>query len=95
MTPPEIEAIRDPKTKPDTPGWTTRVVSNKFPALKIEGDIDKRGIGMFDMSNGIGAHEVIVENPDHNKDMADLTQDEIAKVISKYKSKPMPPSIRH
>ncbi len=87
MTPPEIEAIRDIKTRPDTPGWTVRVVSNKFPALKIEGEIDKRGIGMFDMSNGIGAHEVIVENTDHNKDLADLTQDEISAVISKYKSR--------
>ena len=87
MTPPEIEVIRDPKTKPDTPGWTVRVVSNKFPALKIEGELDKRGIGMFDMSNGIGAHEVIVENTDHNKDLADLTQDEIRNVISKYKSR--------
>ena len=87
MTPPEIEVIRDPKTKPDTPGWTVRVVSNKFPALKIEGELNKRGIGMFDMSNGIGAHEVIVENTDHNKDLADLTQDEIRKVILKYKSR--------
>lgn len=87
MTPPEIEAIRNPKTKQDTSGWTVRVVSNKFPALKIEGDLDKRGIGMFDMSNGIGAHEVIIENPDHNKDLADLTQDEITSVISKYKSR--------
>jgi len=87
MTPPEIEAIRDPKTKPDTPGWTVRVVSNKFPALKIEGNLDKRGIGMFDMSNGIGAHEVIIENTDHNKDLAGLTQDEIRAVISKYKSR--------
>jgi len=50
MTPPEIEAVRDHhKTKPDTPGWTVRVVSNKFPALKIEGELDRRGIGMFDM----------------------------------------------
>ena len=32
-TPPEIDAIRDPKTKPNTPGWQVRVVSNKFPQL--------------------------------------------------------------
>jgi UDPglucose--hexose-1-phosphate uridylyltransferase len=87
MTPPEIEAIRPHTTKPDTPGWTVRVVSNKFPALKIEGNLDKRGIGIFDLSNGVGAHEVIIENPDHNKDLADLSRDEIKNVILKYRSR--------
>src|SRR3990167_7472719 len=87
MTPPEIESVREVNTPPDTPGWSVRVVSNKFPALRIEGELDKRGIGMFDMSNGIGAHEVVIENADHNKDMADLTQDEIMAVILKYKSR--------
>lgn len=87
MTPPEIEAIRDLRTKPNTPGWTVRVVSNKFPALKIEGSLDKRGIGIFDMSNGVGAHEVIIEHIDHQKDLADLSQYDIRDVISKYKSR--------
>lgn len=87
MTPPEIESVRIPNTKKDTPGWSVRVVSNKFPALKIEGGLDKRGIGIFDMSNGVGAHEVIIENPDHNKDLADLSPDEIKDVILKYRSR--------
>ena len=42
-----------------------RVVPNKFPALKIEGQLNKRGEGIYDMMNGIGAHEVIIETPRH------------------------------
>ena len=38
---------------------------NKFPALGIEGDLDREGEGMFDRMNGVGAHEVIIETPDH------------------------------
>jgi UDPglucose--hexose-1-phosphate uridylyltransferase len=87
MTPPEVEALRDKKTKPDTPGWTVRVVPNKFPALRIEGDLDKRGIGIYDMCNGVGDHEVIIENPGHEKDLADLTQKEISEVIFRYRSR--------
>lgn len=87
MTPPEIEAIRNPDTGRDTPGWSVRIVPNKFPALKIEGDLDKRGIGIYDLSNGVGAHEVIIETPDHSKDMADLTEAEIRNVIFKYRSR--------
>ncbi len=87
MTPPEIEAVRAKGTKSDTPGWSVRVVPNKFPALRIEGDLDKRGIGVYDMSNGVGAHEVIIETPDHEKDMADLSPREIRNTIFKYRSR--------
>ena len=31
---------------------------NKFPALGIEGNLNKQAEGMFDKMNGIGAHEV-------------------------------------
>jgi len=81
MTPLEIDAFRDPSTAPNTPGWQVRVVPNKFPALQIEGDLDRRGIGIYDMSNGIGAHEVLIETPYHNKDIPDLLNEEIEKVI--------------
>lgn len=82
MTPPEITAIRDPHTQPNTPGWQVRVVSNKFPALQIEGDLDRRGIGIYDISNGVGAHEVIIESPYHHKDIPDLLNEEIENIIS-------------
>lgn len=84
MTPPEIECIRDPSTSPNTSGWRVRVVPNKFPALRIEGDLNRRGVGMYDMSNGLGAHEVIIETPYHNKDIPDLLNEEIEDVIQVY-----------
>lgn len=84
MTPPEIKAIRDPQTGPNTPGWQVRVVANKFPALQIEGELDRRGVGIYDMSGGVGAHEVIVESPYHRKDTSDLLNREIESFISMY-----------
>jgi UDPglucose--hexose-1-phosphate uridylyltransferase len=47
-----------------------RVVPNKFPALGIEGNLNRQAEGMFDRMNGIGAHEVIIETPDHNASLA-------------------------
>ncbi|MCM8783404.1 MAG: galactose-1-phosphate uridylyltransferase [Candidatus Omnitrophica bacterium] len=87
MTPPEIIAHREGATSPDTPGWLTRVVPNKFPALQIEGGLNKRGIGVYDLSNGIGAHEVIIENPDHNREIADLQDHEVERVIWCYRNR--------
>ncbi|MDP2940986.1 MAG: galactose-1-phosphate uridylyltransferase [Candidatus Omnitrophota bacterium] len=84
LTPPEIEAIRDPHTNPNTAGWQVRVVPNKFPALQIEGDLDRRGLGIYDMSNGIGAHEVLIETPYHEKDIPDLLNQEIENFLTMY-----------
>ncbi|MBI5145374.1 MAG: galactose-1-phosphate uridylyltransferase [Candidatus Omnitrophica bacterium] len=82
LTPPEIESFRDPHTSPNTSGWQVRVVPNKFPALQIEGDLDRRGLGIYDMSNGVGAHEVLIDTPYHHKDIPDLLNEEIEKIIS-------------
>ena len=85
MTPPEIHVVRPPGSAANGSGWRLRVVSNKFPALKIEGDLNRRGIGVFDLCNGVGAHEVIVETPDHQRQMADLSVEEFAEVIKAFK----------
>lgn len=84
MTPLEIESFRDSHTAPNTPGWQVRVVANKFPALRIEGELDRRGLGIYDLSNGVGAHEVLIESPYHNKDFPDLLDEEIESVLSMY-----------
>ncbi len=84
QTTPEIISLRDPGTQPNTPGWQVRVIPNKFPALQIEGDLDKRGLGMYDLSNGLGAHELVVETPYHEKDLCDLTVQELTNVINFY-----------
>lgn len=73
FTPPEISAYGR-RGQPNGPGWSVRVVPNTAPALMpTPADVDRRGIGMFDVMNGIGAHEVVVETPRHDQEMADLS----------------------
>ena len=87
QTPPEVDAIRMKDSAPNTPDWQARVVPNKFPALKIEGNIDEEKLGMFDMSNGVGAHEVLIETPVHGKNLSDFTEKEVADVIKLYQNR--------
>ncbi len=68
-TPPEIMAFREPETKPNERGWWIRVVPNKFPALKKNGCQDLLNPfeeSFFQIMTGIGAHEVIIESPEHD-----------------------------
>jgi UDPglucose--hexose-1-phosphate uridylyltransferase len=87
LTPPEIYAYRPTGTARNTPGWDLRVVPNKFPALKVEGGLDREGEGMFDRMNGIGAHEVIIETADHRKQLATMTEEEIERVLFAYRDR--------
>src|SRR3989338_8814884 len=64
-TPAEIYAIRRPDSQPNKPGWDVRVVPSISPILKIEGDLGRRGVGLYDAMNSIGAHEIIIETPKH------------------------------
>ena len=85
MTPPEIFAFRSPQSRPHSPGWEVRVIPNKYPALRIEGEMGKEGRGVYDMMNGIGAHEVIIETPDHHKCLEMHTRESLAKILEAYK----------
>jgi UDPglucose--hexose-1-phosphate uridylyltransferase len=86
MTPPEILAYR-PDGQPNDPNWTLRVVSNKFPALRIEGDLGKAGDGIYDRMNGIGAHEVVIESERHDVDLFDLPEKRFEDVLWVYRER--------
>src|SRR5262249_9940538 len=93
-TPPEVFAIRPNGGPANGPGWTVRVVPNKFPALQIEGTLDRRGEGLYDKMNGVGAHEVVIETPQHDKDFADLPVEHIQQVLNAHPQPPMDPPPR-
>jgi UDPglucose--hexose-1-phosphate uridylyltransferase len=86
-TPPEITAIRRNGRGPNSPGWRVRVVPNKFPALRIEGELERKGIGIHDRMNGVGAHEVIIETPQHDLGMADMPVQDLEGVIWMYRER--------
>ena len=86
-TPEEVLAYGRNGTAPNEPGWTLRVVPNQFPALRIEGSLDREGEGLYDRMNGVGAHEVIIETPDHQKTLAQLSNLEIRNVLSAYRER--------
>ena len=80
-TPPEVLAHRPGPARPNGPGWSLRVVPNRFPALMIEGSLNREGDGIYDKMSGIGAHEVIIETSDHSKGLADLTEKQVEDVL--------------
>ncbi|MBC8208372.1 MAG: galactose-1-phosphate uridylyltransferase [Desulfobulbaceae bacterium] len=87
-TPPEVLAYgRNGDQGSDMPGWQVRVVPNKYPALVIEGELDKQADGLYDKMNGIGAHEVVIEHPDHQVVFSALPPEEMVLVFRAYRDR--------
>ncbi|HEX7321113.1 MAG TPA: DUF4931 domain-containing protein [bacterium] len=87
QTPPEIYAVRDSTSKPNGPGWKVRVVPNINPILRIEGELKKFGMGVYDMVTGIGANEVIIETPRHLENIFELPPEDIRLVLQTYRTR--------
>ena len=86
MTPKEISQYYS-SDKTTNPGWQVRIIPNKYPALAIEGSLNRKGEGMYDLMSGIGAHEVIIETPEHKKDVQQYTDENTENIICAYRDR--------
>ena len=85
-TPPEVLAYSTEGLRGNS-RWSLRVVPNKFPALRVEGDLDRQGEGLYDRMNGVGAHEVVIESPDHMKTLAEMEERQVAELIWAFRDR--------
>jgi len=76
LTPKSIFETRDLKG-----GWTTRVFHDRAPIFQIERPLDRRGEGMYDLMNTVGAHELLVETPEHGVSMGRLPVEQLATAL--------------
>ncbi|MBN2870965.1 MAG: hypothetical protein JXK04_08440 [Campylobacterales bacterium] len=74
----EIDATAsDPRRAKNAPGWINRVVSNRYKAVSIEADPSPLQEGLFSSRGGFGAHEILIETPGHDSDLALMKKDEV------------------
>lgn len=59
LTPPEIYSLKDKN------GWRVRVVPNLYKAVEIEAKEGFFEDGLYEKSDGFGAHEIIIDTPKH------------------------------
>ena len=86
-TPPEILAFRNPDSVANGPGWRVRVVPNKYPALQFEASLEISREGIYEMMNGLGTHEVIIECPHNETNLSRLGVDNVREVMAAYRDR--------
>ncbi len=67
--------------------WQVKVIPHLRPLYRIEGDAQRRAEGLYDKMRGLGAHEIVVENPSHHLQLTDLSDEQVAQVLRAYVSR--------
>jgi UDPglucose--hexose-1-phosphate uridylyltransferase len=78
---PEILAWRPPGQPANGPGWRVRVVANRLPALRVESQYSEPATGLLQTLGGLGAHEVIIDSPDHRSNWSTMSVEELRLVL--------------
>jgi UDPglucose--hexose-1-phosphate uridylyltransferase len=61
--------------------WSARAVVHPMPLYHVEGEPGRRGDGIYDRMLPVGAHEVLVENPRHDRNLWNATDVEIEQFL--------------
>jgi UDPglucose--hexose-1-phosphate uridylyltransferase len=83
----EIAAYRTEGVPRDAPGWTVRVVPESDAYFRIEWELVREGVGMFDMITPRGASELIIESPDHDHTPATMPPEQLEAVLWMYRDR--------
>ena len=65
----------------DGSGWSARAVVHPHPLYRIEGEAARRGDGLYDRMGSVGAHEVLLEHPRHDRPIWNATDAEVEQVL--------------
>ena len=86
-TPSEIFAIRENNSRKNEPGWSVRVLPNSEPFLEIYGELNNRGVGLYDVLDGIGAHELVIESQHTGVELHDMDDAQIQRILFAHRSR--------
>lgn len=83
----QLPGIVDELARPGTPGWQVRVVPNKFPIVQFGQAATAPAGGEYQVRKGKGIHEVIIESPWHDAELATMNTEELTSVVTVYRDR--------
>ncbi len=76
LTPTPIREVRGPDGH-----WRVRVFHDRAPVFRIEGNLERRAVGLYDRMNTVGAHEIVLATPEHGVTLGSLPETQVACVL--------------
>lgn len=67
--------------------WLVKSIQSPTPLLVPEGELGRRGAGMYDKMNCIGVNEIIIESPEHDTPPEDMGPGQMKRVMELMKER--------
>ena len=67
--------------------WQVTVLPHPDPLYRVEGEADRRADGIYDAMQPVGADEIVIETPEHNRKLEDLSEDQILLVMEAWRQR--------
>ncbi len=67
--------------------WFVKVVPNRYPVFRIEGTVKRWNEGLYDIVEGVGAHEIVIDTPTCDLQFADISIKRRAEVLKAYRAR--------
>jgi len=89
MTPPAVLTYDSDGPQSKIATWSVRVVPNKYPAVTDAGGWMEQSNTIYQTAAGLGAHEVVIEAPEHVVSMAMLDENQFERILNAYRDRIM------
>lgn len=82
LTPPTIREVKDAEGF-----WQIRCFPSRNLLFIIEAKEERRAEGIYDKMGNLGAHEIVVESPDHTKTLSGFSKEELKTLLQFYQER--------
>ena len=67
--------------------WSMKVLHDKYPLLRSDKKFERFGDGMYDLMEGYGEHQLIVESPEHGLKFDDFSVEHLSEIFALYQKR--------
>jgi UDPglucose--hexose-1-phosphate uridylyltransferase len=85
--PPKVESHQSLLRLPAQGAWQVMVMPHPDPLYRVEGDPGRKADGIYDTMRAVGADEIVIETPQHDRKLEELNEDQILLVMEAWKQR--------
>ena len=85
--PPKVDSQHSLLRLPPLGPWQVMVMPHPDPLYRVEGEPSRKADGNYDTMRAVGADEIVIETPLHDRKLEDLNEDQILLVMEGWKQR--------
>src|ERR1700676_581723 len=85
--PPRVDSHHSLLPLPAQGPWQGMAMPHPDPLYRVEGEPGRQADGIYDTMRAVGADEIVIETPEHDRKLEDLNEDQILLVMAAWKQR--------